>query len=62
MLIALGSMTFLAACPGTDDAVGLEALRVPLVDVGRNVQRVDDPALVSSYRVLAATWQAAIGN
>ncbi len=61
MMIAHGLMVSLAGCLRTEEATGLDALRGPLVDHGLEVQRVDDPALVSSYRVLAASWEAAVG-
>ena len=61
MMIAAGLMTGCLRSP-VDDDTGLQALRGPLVNHGREVQRVADPALVSSFRVLAATWDAAVGE
>lgn len=62
MTTALGLMTFLAACPKPiDDAVGLRSLEKPLGTLGREVSRIDDPALTSAFRGVAARWEAAIG-
>jgi hypothetical protein len=36
-------------------------MREPLIDVAGDVQRINDPALNSSFRVLGATWEAAQG-
>ena len=62
MMIGLGSMTFLAACdPVVDQTIALEALRDPLIDLGGEVQRIDDAPLTAAYRNVAATWQAGLG-
>lgn len=61
-MIAVGLMTFLAACPKPiDDAVGLRSLGKPLGALAREVKRVDDPELTSAFRGVAARWEAAIG-
>ena len=48
--------------PAVNDAVGLEALRPALAAHGEEVVRIGDPALVETFRNLAATWQAAKGE
>lgn len=49
------------AAPQIDDAPGLAALRGPLVDVSREVLRVDDDALTMATRDLVSTYNAALG-
>ena len=59
VLTAIGLTTFSSGCLKVDDATGLEALRSPMIEHGREVQRIGDPALVTSFRKLAAVWEAA---
>ena len=61
-MTALGLMIFLAGCdPMVNEAVVLDALEAPLVDLGLEVQRVDDAPLTAAYRNVAAIWEAGRG-
>ena len=45
-----------------NEAVVLDALEAPLVELGLEVQRVNDAPLTAAYRNVAATWEAGRGT
>jgi hypothetical protein len=61
MTMALG---LTASCAGMriDDAAGLRSMRDPMIYVATDVQRINDPALNTSFRALGATWEAALAQ
>ena len=58
-LTVIGLVGSLTACgPDLSQAPVLEALRAPLAGLAVEVRRVDDDALTSAFRDVAATWEA----
>ena len=61
-LIVLGLVVLSTACGNVDEAPVLEAMQGPMLELAKEVKRIDDIALTRDFRDTAAIWQAGVGR